>query len=124
MSTLPGKNNKSTESPISAAQGGRTVAQAKNIVQIDPATTAQVEQMISEFQNLVQAQGADKKPRLVDQDWMESFQILNLLRQEIFSELFLIRMVQANGSAMPRVLRRIKKILFKEPMKGIRDFRH
>jgi len=25
---------------------------------------------------------------------------------------------------MPRVLRRIKKILFKDPMQGIRDFRH
>lgn len=54
---------------------------------------------------------------------MESFQILNLLRQEIFSELFLIRMVQSNGSAMPRVLRRIKKILFKDPMQGIQDYR-
>lgn len=79
--------------------------------------------MVSEFHQLVQSASQGKRPKLVDQDWMESFQILNLLKQEIFSELFLIRMVQSNGSAMPRVLRRIKKILFKDPISGIRDFR-
>ena len=63
-----------------------------------------------------------KKSRLVDELWIESFQIINKIKTEIFSDLYLINMRDHVGEA-PRVLRRIKKILFKDPSKGLKVFR-
>lgn len=59
----------------------------------------------------------------MDSYWIESFQIVNLVRSEIFSELYLIRVISETGAAVPRLLRRIKKAMFREPITGLKQFR-
>lgn len=58
--------------------------------------------------------------KLVDEAWLDSFTIVNLVRQEIFSELFQIKMIKGLKF---RLLRRIKKAIFKRPLEGVVRYR-
>jgi len=51
-------------------------------------------------------------PRIADSLWINSFEVVKLLKQEIFSELYLIQM--STGAQETRVLRKIKKVVFKD----------
>ena len=57
--------------------------------------------------------------RVVDSNWLNSFHIVKSLDKEIFSELYLIKM----GNGQERVMRKVKKVVFKEPTQGIEDYR-
>lgn len=46
---------------------------------------------------------------------------MKLLSREIFSELYLIRMVGGNSDL--RVLRKVKKVVFRDLSQGIEDYR-
>ena len=60
-------------------------------------------------------------PRVIDNNWLSSFKIIKLLKKEIFSELYLIQM--QGGKQKYRILRKVKKIIFKDPQQGIEDYR-
>jgi hypothetical protein len=54
-------------------------------------------------------------PRLVDNHWFSTFKVVSILKQEIFSDLFLIKMVTpASLAGKERVLRKIRKVIFKD----------
>jgi hypothetical protein len=63
-------------------------------------------------------------PRLLDNGWLNSFKIVKYLKKEVFSDLFLIKMTSPGIIAgQLRVLRKLKKVIFRESNSGIEDFR-
>lgn len=54
-------------------------------------------------------------PKLVDNHWFSTFRVAKILKQEIFSDLFLIKMQSpASVAGKERSLRKIRKAIFKE----------
>jgi hypothetical protein len=59
-------------------------------------------------------------PRKVDEAWVNSFSVVKHLRAEIFSDVYLVKMESTKET---KLLRKIKKMVFKEPLQGLGIFR-
>ncbi|CDW87290.1 protein kinase domain containing protein [Stylonychia lemnae] len=60
-------------------------------------------------------------PRILDPNWLQTFEIQKLQKKEIFSEVYEIKMLTGNKDK--RLLRKIKKVVFNKNQSGIEDFR-
>lgn len=62
--------------------------------------------------------------RLIDNAWLNSFKVVKFLKREVFADIFLIKMTSPPLIAGEmRVLRRLKKVIFRESYNGVEEFR-
>jgi hypothetical protein len=63
-------------------------------------------------------------PRYLDNGWLNSFKVIKVMKREVFSDLYLIKMNSPQSIAGElRVMRKIRKVMFSETNSGIEDFR-